>query len=258
VGPIVSCVKDAQLLDTILSDEPDKTEEVSLTSLRLGVPREYFYDNIEPLIAQKTELLLAQLQDAGVELVYTDLENIGELNTQVGIPIVLYETKKLLSSYLKLNLPTETLDSLLEKIADPNVKGIMEMAINGNITQQVYDDVIERIRPDMQQLYSTYFSANKVDALIFPTTLLSARPITGSEQTVELNGIQTPTFPTYIHNTDPASNAGIPCLSIPLSSTVEGLPFGVEINGPVNSDRRLLAIGLEIENIVQKATRRSI
>jgi mandelamide amidase len=258
VGPIVSCVKDAQLLDTILSDEPDKTEEVSLTSLRLGVPREYFYDNIEPLIAQKTELLLAQLQDAGVELVYTDLENIGELNAQVGIPIVLYETKKLLSSYLKLNLPTETLDSLLEQIADPNVKGIMEMAINGNITQQVYDDVIERIRPDMQQLYSTYFSANKVDALIFPTTLLSARPIKGSEQTVELNGIQTPTFPTYIHNTDPASNAGIPCLSIPLSSTVKGLPFGVEINGPVNSDRRLLAIGLEIENIVQKATRRSI
>ena len=134
----------------------------------------------------------------------------------------------------------------------------MQMAINGNITKQVYDDVIERIRPDMQQLYSTYYTTNKVDAIIFPTTLLSARPIKGSEETVELNGIQTPTFPTYIHNTDPASNVGIPGLSIPLSSTAEGLPFGVEINGPINSDRRLLAIGLQIENIIQKAMRRSI
>ena len=138
----------------------------------------------------------------------------------------------------------------MDKISDHGVNGAIDMALNGTITKAVYEDAINIFRPQLQQLYAHYFSQQKIDAIIFPTTPLSARPIEGSEETVELNGVQVPTFTTYIHNTDPASNAGVPGLSIPLSSTDDGLPFGVEIDGPVNSDRRLLAIGLEIERLI--------
>jgi indoleacetamide hydrolase len=66
---------------------------------------------------------------------------------------------------------------------------------------------------------------------------------------VELNGKQVPTFQTYIRNTDPGSNAGIPGLSLPVGLTNSGLPVGLELDGPVNSDRRLLAIGLSMERL---------
>ena len=54
-------------------------------------------------------------------------------------------------------------------------------------------------------------------------------------------------FTTLIRNTDPASNAGIPGLSLPAGMTPAGLPVGMEIDGPLGSDSRLLAIGLSLE-----------
>ena len=82
-----------------------------------------------------------------------------------------------------------------------------------------------------------------VAAMIFPTTPLLARPI-GDDETVELNGRQVPTFLTYIRNTDPASNAGIPGLSLPITITGSGLPVGMELDAPAGHDHRLLSIGL--------------
>jgi mandelamide amidase len=35
-----------------------------------------------------------------------------------------------------------------------------------------------------------------------------------------------------------------------MAMTAEGLPLGVEIDGPAGSDRHLLAIGLELERIL--------
>lgn len=54
----------------------------------------------------------------------------------------------------------------------------------------------------------------------------------------------------YLRNTDPASNAGIPGLSLPAGLTGEGLPVGLELDGPLGSDRRLLAIGVAFEKVL--------
>jgi mandelamide amidase len=59
-----------------------------------------------------------------------------------------------------------------------------------------------------------------------------------------------PTFPTYIRNTDPASNAGIPAISLPAGTAANGLPIGMELDGPAGSDQRLLAIAAAIESIL--------
>ena len=88
--------------------------------------------------------------------------------------------------------------------------------------------------------------------MIFPTTPLPARPLQQDMTTVELNGEQVPTFPTYIRNTDPASNAGIPAISIPAGVSSDGLPIGVELDGPSGSDRRLLAVAAAVEAILNR------
>ena len=101
---------------------------------------------------------------------------------------------------------------------------------------------VGRHRPALQAAYQRYFANHRLDAAVFPTTPLPARPI-GDDETVELTGERVPTFPTYIRNTDPASNAGLPGLNVPAGLTGTGLPVGLEFDGPAGSDRRLLAIG---------------
>ena len=117
---------------------------------------------------------------------------------------------------------------------------------------EAYREAIDTHRPALQQAYARYFEANAVEAVVFPTTPLPARPIEGSLETIELNGSQQPTFNTYIRNTDPASNAGIPGLTIPAGRSTHGLPIGIEIDGPAGSDSRLLAIGLALEAVLAR------
>ena len=85
--------------------------------------------------------------------------------------------------------------------------------------------------------------------MLYPTTTLTARPI-GEDETVEINGQQLPTFSSYIRNGDPSSCADIPSLSIPAGLTTAGLPVGLSIDGPVNQDDEILAIGAAIAAIL--------
>ena len=103
-------------------------------------------------------------------------------------------------------------------------------------------------RPKLQKLYADTFAKNKIVALAFPTTPLPAAPI-GDDEKTKLNGQDVPTFPTFIQNTDPGSNAGIPGLTIPIARTQSGLPLGLELDGPAGSDRKLLGIGLALERL---------
>ena len=53
-----------------------------------------------------------------------------------------------------------------------------------------------------------------------------------------------------IQNTDPGSNAGLPGLQLPIGIGASSkLPVGLELDGPAGSDRRLVAIGLALENL---------
>ena len=62
-----------------------------------------------------------------------------------------------------------------------------------------------------------------------------------------------PTFNTMIRNTDPGSNAGIPGLSLFAGMTTSGLPIGLEIDGSVGSDTKLIGLGRAIEEVLGSA-----
>jgi penicillin amidase len=250
VGPMAKTVVDIALLDSVLSGESADNQSVSLSGLRLGVPRSYFYNDLEPTVATRADTVLQMLRDVGVILIEADIPDVAELNEKVGFPLVIFETKQLLEDYAARNISGGSLQTIIEQISSPDVKGVMEAVVGGAIPESVYRDALEVFRPQLQQAYSNYFATHKVDAVIFPTLPLTARPIEGSVETVEFNGIQAPTFPTYIRNTDPASNAGIPALTIPAGISMQGFPIGMEIDGPHGSDRRLLAIGVAIEEML--------
>ena len=216
-GPITRSVEDAALMDSVLCGAGMGLDKLDLKGLRLGVPRIDFYQGADTEVLDAMEALLAQLSRAGVTLVEGDVAGMSALNAQVGFPVALYELTVDLPAYLAHNRYKVTLAQIAEKIASPDVAGSV--------------------------------GSHRLDALVFPTTVLPARPI-GQDETVELNGVQVPTFPTYIRNTDPGSNAGIPGISIPMGLNKAGLPLGLELDGPVSSDRRLLAVAAAIEALL--------
>lgn len=250
-GPMATSVADVALLDSVMAGVSLSDVEIDLANVRLGVPEEYFYQDLDPDVERVANRALEKLEQAGVTLVRANLTNIAELNA-IGFPVVFYETKRLLPEYLGRDVEGVSLQDLQDGITSPDVKGVIDMIMSGPVTAEQYQEAVNVVRPKLQELYADYFSQNQVDAIIYPTTPLPARLRENSDETVELNGKQQPTFPTYIRNVDPSSNAGIPSISLPAGYSQRGLPIGMALDGPVNQDNRLLSLAAAIESILSE------
>jgi indoleacetamide hydrolase len=106
-----------------------------------------------------------------------------------------------------------------------------------------FDAAMKTGRPALQALYRDTFAKNRLDAIIFPTVpkvAIASNPDSSSLQN----------FLLFIENTDPGCNAGVPGLQIPVAlGGSSRLPIGLELDGPVGSARRLIAIGLALEKL---------
>ncbi len=246
-GPMTRSVADAILLDGVITGGPTTLEPVALNGLRLGVPREYFYADLDPQLAEVVTAELDRLRRLGVVLVEADVPRLKELDEAASFPVALYETVTTLRQYLDEGRIGVTLERLFADVASPDVKGFLASLLgDGAVPEAAYRDAIDTHRPALQAVLEDHFRRHQLAAIIFPTTPMPARPI-GEDETVEVGGQRVPTFFTYIRNTDPASNAALPGLSLPIGLTRDGLPVGIELDAPSGRDHALLAIGLAYE-----------
>lgn len=247
-GPMARSVSDLILMDAAFNHRKPDYTPADITKLRIGVPRAYFYENIDQDIVLTVEASIDRLSKSGVELVEIDIP-LPPLH--FGFPLVFYEIKKNLSSYLKKNVNDDiTLEDLTASIKSPDVKGIFEIAVLQNTPDQVAYEGTLLQRKNLQDVYATYFQEHDIDAVLFPTVAVSPPPIRGSDQTIKLNGIDVPTFSTVIRNMDPSSIAGLPSISLPVGMSSIGLPVGMTIDGPYGTDEKLLSIALSLEKII--------
>ena len=255
-GPIARTVADLRLLNAVMAgtgtgragSDPDPTP--ALAGLRLGVPRAAFYRELEPDVARETGRVLDLLSDLGVALVEAEVPDVAELNAAVGFPIALYEFVRDLPRWLAGNGIELSMDDVLGGIGSPDVRGVVASQLGAEaMPEAVYRQALDVDRPRLQRAYADCFAEHAVEAVLFPTSPVSARPI-GEDETIDLGGERVPTFPTFIRNTDPGSNAGIPGLSLPIGLTPTGLPIGMELDGPAGSDERLLAVAAAVEEAV--------
>jgi len=250
IGPFARSVADIALLDGICAGEGLPAFDKPIEELRIGVPATYFYENLDYELEIVVAKALERFRMEGVQLIDVDIENIQVLNETISFPIALFEVLRELGAYLYTHDNTLSLPDLVEQAAGPDVKGLLTSLMGDNaVPAGLYREVIAKGRPALQRAYAGYFADNQLDALVVPTTALPARPI-GQDETVDLNGEQVPTFMTYIRNTDPPSNAGLPCLSVPAGLTESGLPVGIEFVGPAGGDAVVLHIASLFEAIV--------
>ncbi|PLP57965.1 hypothetical protein CYK37_17285 [Mesorhizobium loti] len=246
-GPMARYVADLELMDRIVTDSIDMHAKRALDGLRLGVPRGYFWEDLDPETERVCLEALILLKAAGVTLVEADVEDLAALNAAASI-IAFYEPARDIVAYLEESGASARFADIVEKVASPDVQGIMRLVSDPAtmVPQALYREAVDVHRPRLIQAYRDHFTAHGIDALVFPTTPLPARPI-GEDVDVELNGRRVPTFQTFIRNTDPGSVAGLPGINLPVGLTNQGLPVGLALDGLPATDRALLSIAASIE-----------
>lgn len=254
VGPMARTVADVALLDAVATGSP-AVEALPLAGLRIGLPHAYFWENLDAEVEAVMQVVVQRLQEAGVVFVHADLEGLRELNEQVSMPVALYEFyQRDLGDFLREEQIPLTLDDVIAKVESPDVRGVFSIA--QTMPKAVYDEAIQVHRPRLIALYADYFAKHAVEGVLFPTVPILPSLIDPEfSGAVSINGVPQPggpaaQFQALIRNVDPGSNAGLPGLAQPAGMSAGGLPVGLEIDGPLGSDRRLLAIGLSIEKLL--------
>lgn len=251
VGPLALSIRDCATLDSVLSGGEVNLAAVDLRGVRIGVPRERFWEDLQPEVRACSDAALQLLKDAGVELVDVALPGISQANDAAGFPIALYEFVRDMRGYLASTGRGVSLEDLVAGIGSPDVAAVCQpLLAQGAIAPSVYEAALVA-RRRLQAIYEDGFRQTRIQALVFPTTPRTAAAI-GEDDTVELNGKQCPTFPTFIRNTDPGSNASLPGVTLPIGF-VGNLPVGLSLDAPLGFDRGLLALATSIEALFPAA-----
>ena len=224
----------------------------SLSGVRIGVPRQYYYSVLDEEVSQVTEAALQTLKEAGVELVEADIKFPPEFVKDYGLlnsflDLITYETYRLIPKFLKDHNAPVSFEELCDKVSDPVVKNIITTA--DKVSDERYHQCEEHVQT-IRNLFSEYFETNRLDAFVSPTTILPAvkRP---SPQKVTVAGKEFPsTLHAFVHNTTPQAVVGVPCISLPSGLSSDGLPIGLELVASQGKDSSLLDLAAAIQAVL--------
>jgi Asp-tRNA(Asn)/Glu-tRNA(Gln) amidotransferase A subunit family amidase len=251
VGPMARTVADIALLDGVITGA-GPLPPVTLNGLRIGLPAP-LWEGLERQVEQVARAALLRLDAAGVTFVPVAMRELETLNGHVGGPIAIHEPRADVLAWLAANhAPVKTVAEMAARIASPDVRAIYDDVL-ADVLGAHYDAALKHWRPRLQQYVAATFADERLDALLFPTTRLAAVPIDdlNGSSTVSIDGAAPiDTMDAFLRNTDPASTSGIPGLSLAAGMTAGGLPVGLELDGPLGEDRRLLAIGVAFEQLL--------
>lgn len=265
-GVLARTVADVRLIDSVLAG--DKTPQAapdtaapsdrgvptressrgdSLAGLRLGVPVDYWSDLDAP-VERVCRAAARRLSAAGVTLVDVDLSGLTAVADEIGLFISFYEFPRDLAQFLGPEGPD--VSEVLAAIASSDVRQVVELTGTGLVDEAAYRTSLTRLAT-LRTDYAGLLDGAGVDALLFPTSPLPARPL-GQDETTTLNDRQVSTFLTYMRHVNLAGVAGHPGISLPAGLTDSGLPVGLELDGRRGRDADLLAAAQLVEPVLRR------
>jgi mandelamide amidase len=250
-GPLARHIDDLVVLDALVVGETKPLLPAAIETLRLGVPRAHFWEELDTEVREQCEAALATLRNAEVTLVEVDISDLIPIDALSSFVVTLYEIHSAMATYLEAEGLKISFREIAEASESPDVHELLATTLDPHraVTRADYQAALNQHRPRLIRAYQDHFDKDRVDAYVFPTCPLPARPI-GEDVTVELNGQRVPTFGTFMRNTGPGSNADLPGLTLPVGLTSRGLPIGLALDAAAGRDRELLAVGLALKSLL--------
>jgi aspartyl-tRNA(Asn)/glutamyl-tRNA(Gln) amidotransferase subunit A len=222
VGPITRCVSDAAVIlqaiagfdsvDPTSADRPTENYiaalEKKLEPLRIGIPRKFFYDDLDPEIATAIKHALSVLEASAKDIREIELNVPMDRTLQSAESYVHH--KDSIEQHPELYQP-ETLRRLKTGIA---------------ITQEQISEQRRKLAKYRNEIAGVF---ENVDVLVTSTTPVPAPKI--SELKQDRDKLREREL-LLLRNTRPFNVWGLPAISVPCGFTESGLPIGLQIAGP--------------------------
>jgi aspartyl-tRNA(Asn)/glutamyl-tRNA(Gln) amidotransferase subunit A len=246
VGPIGRTVADCALLLQAIAgpDErdsassqvqvPDYSEGLDrgVRGLRLGVPREYFFDIVEPEVERVVRDSFATLASLGAEIEEISMPHVAHAQL-AGNVIMSSEAAAQHVTWLRERHQDYGADVLLR------IRGGLLVSATEYLHSQ-------QMRTLIQQDFRGAFDRG-IDAVLSPTVPLVAPPIGQTQQA----GGPLNLVPRAFANRDtvPCNLTGMPAISVPcgFSAAPESMPVGLQIMGPAFAEGLVLRIAAAYE-----------
>ncbi|MCH6557409.1 MAG: Asp-tRNA(Asn)/Glu-tRNA(Gln) amidotransferase subunit GatA [Nitrospirae bacterium] len=272
IGPITKDVADAAVLLNVIAGHdpqdstsadvsvPDYTRALKkkdVKKLKIGVPREYFAEGLDPEVEQAVRAALDQLNELGGEIIDVSLPMTGVAIATYYV-IATAEASSNLARYdgVKYGLRSKQAKDLLEMYMKTRQEGFGP-------------EVKRRIMLGTYTLSAGYYEAYYGKAQAVRT--LIRRDFDAAFQEVDL--IVTPVMPTpafklgekiedplqmYLSDiyTISVNLAGIPAISLPCGFSKVGLPIGLQILGRPFQEETVLRAAYAYEQATNWRTRR--
>jgi Asp-tRNA(Asn)/Glu-tRNA(Gln) amidotransferase A subunit family amidase len=249
-GAMAVDVDGLALLDSVLAGEPAAAlPAVATAELRLGQPHGEFTALLDSRTAAVMAVAYERLRAAGAQIIPVELPGLHALANQVAWPISAYEAVAGMPGILAGRRPLTRIEDIVAKIAS----AVARQRFNPDPAklarlEPAWHEALTRLRPRLQAQFAACLHDQRLDALVFPTTPFPAVAVADDSADLVIDGRHVPGgFGHFIRNLVYQSAAGIPSLSLPAGLTSDGLPVGINFDGPMGSDRRLLAIGRAFE-----------
>jgi aspartyl-tRNA(Asn)/glutamyl-tRNA(Gln) amidotransferase subunit A len=236
VGPLARTVGDCALLleatagydcaDTTSEDRPIDLapDRMDLRGMRIGIPREFFFDKLDAEVAAAVECALALLTSLGAETHEVAL-GVSTDRTVFRAEAFAHHAAHLAETP-ELYLP-ETRKKLL---------------LGASIDAPTYI-AARRHLAQMRRGIANLFG--QVDVLITPTAPVAAPRLADYPASFEEVLALEAAF--VLRNTRPFNLFGIPTLTVPCGMTRAGLPVGLQIAGPSWQEQRVLKLAHAFE-----------
>ena len=240
IGPMARSVADAAILLDLMAgrDSLDPTSssrpvgdfrgalQKPLRKFRLGRPRQFYWEKLDPEVRRITESALR------------DMEKRGAVVREVSLP------------HLKESLDAATDISLAEALHVHEVAGYFPSRA-AEYGEEVRQRIVAGAKVPAHR-YLAAFDVRKqlllefdeafqdVDAIVAPTLPVPAPPI-GAES-VEIDGERIGTRPAIVGHSRPANFTGLPAISVPCGFTRAGLPVGMQLIGRAFDEITILRV----------------
>ena len=258
VGPFGRTVADcAHLLTAIAGHDPSDSTSVrrevprygetlgrGVRGLRLGLPREYFVEGMQPAVGEAVRGAVRQLESLGAEI-----EDVTLPHTAYAIPtyylIATAEASSNLARYdgTRYGLRVDDGEGLLAMYQGTRARGfgaeVKRRIMLGTyaLSAGYYDAYYlkaQKIRTLIRRDFESVFE--RCDAIVTPTAPTTAFRL-GEKSTDPLEMYLSDVFTISVNL------AGLPGLSLPCGFDGDGLPIGLQIVGRPFDEERVLAIG---------------
>jgi aspartyl-tRNA(Asn)/glutamyl-tRNA(Gln) amidotransferase subunit A len=240
VGPIARTVADvAVILAAIAGHDPEDKASVdapvedyvaalgrSFQPLRVGVPKTFFFDDLDAEVASATSHALSGLAAMGADLRHLELP----------VP-----TDRTLQSAEAYSFHAEFVARSPELYQPETLRRIHT---GQNVSPEALLECRRELRRARRAIASIYAD---VDVLVTPTTPIPAPRIAELIQNPDL---LRPRELLLLRNTRPINVWGLPAISIPCGFTAAGLPIGLQIIGPHWRE----AAVLQVAHVYEQAT----